>query len=153
MLLWRSLLNGLGGIGIVIFAVALLPFLGIGGMQTFQRENSDLNDKLMPKISYIAKRIIFIYCVLLVLTFAGLLWAGMGRFDAVNHALSAVSTGGFSTKTASVGYFDNLAAELVLIAAMIAASLPLTYYLVVCLLYTSDAADEMRTVKLSVVAV
>ncbi len=131
VLLWRSLLNGLGGIGIVIFAVALLPFLGIGGMQTFQRENSDLNDKLMPKISYIAKRIIFIYCVLLVLTFAGLLWAGMGRFDAVNHALSAVSTGGFSTKTASVGYFDNLAAELVLIAAMIAASLPLTYYLVV----------------------
>ena len=57
ILLWRSMLNGLGGVGIVIFAVALLPFLGIGGMQIFQRENSDLNDKFMPKFNYIAKRI------------------------------------------------------------------------------------------------
>ena len=130
ILLWRSLLNGLGGIGIVIFAVALLPFLGIGGMQTFQRENSDLNEKLMPKISYIAKRIIFIYCVILALTFVGLLWAGMGKFDAINHALSAASTGGFSTKNESVGFFNNLSAEIVMICAMIASSLPLTYYLV-----------------------
>lgn len=61
ILLWRAILNGLGGIGIVIFAIAMLPFLGIGGMQIFQHENSDFNDKLMPKISYIAKRIIFIY--------------------------------------------------------------------------------------------
>lgn len=131
ILLWRSLLNGLGGVGIVIFAVALLPFLGIGGMQIFQRENSDLNDKLMPKISYIAKRIIIIYGVLVILTFIGLLLAGMGRFDAINHAMSAVSTGGFSTKTASVGFFNNLSIELVLIAGMIAGSLPLTYYLVI----------------------
>lgn len=131
ILLWRSLLNGLGGVGIVIFAVALLPFLGIGGMQIFQRESSDLNEKLMPKISYIAKRIIVVYIILLSLTFGGLLLAGMGKFDALNHALSAVSTGGFSTKTASVGYFDNVWAELVLIFGMIAGSLPLTWYLVI----------------------
>ena len=129
ILLWRSLLNGLGGIGIVIFAVALLPFLGIGGMQIFQRESSDLNEKLMPKISYIAKRIILVYAVLLAITFIGLLWAGMGKFDAINHAFAAVSTGGFSTKTASLGYFDNVWAEIVLMFGMIAGSLPLTWYL------------------------
>lgn len=131
VLLWRSLLNGLGGIGIVIFAVALLPFLGIGGMQIFQRENSDLNEKLMPKISYIAKNIIIVYVLLLTLSTLGLIWAGMGKFDAINHALSAVSTGGFSTKTASVGYFNSLSIEIVLIISMIAGSLPLTYYLVI----------------------
>ena len=131
ILLWRSLLNGLGGVGIVIFAVALLPFLGIGGMQIFQRESSDLNEKLMPKISYIAKRIIIVYLILLLLTFCGLLLAGMGKFDAVNHAMSAVSTGGFSTKNASVGYFNNVWVEIVLMIGMIAGSLPLTWYLIV----------------------
>ena len=131
VLLWRSLLNALGGVGIVIFAVALLPFLGIGGMQIFQRESSDLNEKLMPKISYIAKRIILIYILLLALTFGGLLLAGMGKFDALNHALASVSTGGFSTKNASIGYFNNIWVELVLMLAMIAGSLPLTWYLAV----------------------
>ncbi len=130
ILLWRSLLNALGGVGIVIFAVALLPFLGIGGMQIFQRESSDLNEKLMPKISYIAKRIIIIYVLLLTLTFGGLLLADMGKFDAVCHALSSVSTGGFSTKNTSVGYFNNVWAEIVLMLGMIAGSLPLTWYLV-----------------------
>ncbi len=131
ILLWRSLLNALGGVGIVIFAVALLPFLGIGGMQIFQRESSDLNEKLMPKISYIAKRIIIVYVILLTLTFGGLLLAGMGKFDALNHAMSAVSTGGFSTKNASVGYFNNIWVEIVLMLGMIAGSLPLTWYLVI----------------------
>ena len=67
ILLWRSILNFLGGLGIVIFAVALLPFLGIGGMRIFQRENSDSNDKFMPKFSYIAKRIVFVYMVLVII--------------------------------------------------------------------------------------
>lgn len=131
ILLWRSLLNALGGVGIVIFAVALLPFLGIGGMQIFQRESSDLNEKLMPKISYIAKRIIIIYTILLALTYIGLILAGMGKFDAINHAMSAVSTGGFSTKNASVGYFNNIWIEIVLMLGMVAGSLPLTWYLVI----------------------
>ena len=130
ILLWRSLLNALGGVGIVIFAVALLPFLGIGGMQIFQRESSDLNEKLMPKISYIAKRIMIVYGILLILTFIGLCLAGMGKFDALNHALTSVSTGGFSTKNSSVGYFNNVWVEIVLILAMIAGSLPLTWYLI-----------------------
>lgn len=130
VLLWRSLLNGLGGVGIVIFAVALLPFLGIGGMQIFQRENSDFNDKLMPKISYIAKRIIIIYVILVLASTISLFFAGMSKFDAINHALAAVSTGGFSTKTSSVAYFDSISIELILILSMLSGSIPLTYYLV-----------------------
>lgn len=130
VLLWRSILNGLGGVGIVIFAVALLPFLGIGGMQIFQRENSDFNDKLMPKISYIAKRIIIIYIILVSLSTLGLYLSGMTKFDAINHALSAVSTGGFSTKSSSINYYNNLKIELVLMASMISGAVPLTYYLV-----------------------
>lgn len=81
ILLWRSMLNCLGGIGIVIFAVALLPFLGIGGMQIFQRENSDLNDKFMPKFNYIAKRILAVYFVLTVICTGSLYWAGMSFFE------------------------------------------------------------------------
>ena len=61
ILLWRSILSSLGGLGIVMFAVAMLPFLGIGGMQIFQRENSDIDDKFMPKFNYIAKRIMLVY--------------------------------------------------------------------------------------------
>ncbi len=131
ILFWRSLLNGLGGVGIVVFAVALLPFLGIGGIRIFQRENSDFNDKVLPKISYIAKRIIIVYVLLLVLTTAGLKIVGMDWFNAINHALTSVSTGGFSTKTASVGYFNNFKIEFVLMLAMVAGSLPLTWYLVI----------------------
>lgn len=142
VLLWRSLCCGLGGIGIVIFAVALLPFLGIGGMQIFQRENSDFNDKLLPKISYIAKRIILVYITLVALSFISLHFAGMSWFDAVNHALCAVSTGGLSTKDASIGYFDSVSIEIVTIISMIAGALPLTYYLV---LLQSKDSHSFRT--------
>ena len=74
ILLWRSILNFLGGLGIVIFAVALLPFLGIGGMRIFQRENCDSNDKFMPKFSYIAKRIVFVYTALVIICTVSLFW-------------------------------------------------------------------------------
>ncbi len=131
VLLWRSLLNCLGGIGIVIFAAAMLPFLGIGGMQMFQRENSDMNEKFMPKFSYIAKRIIFVYVFLVCLCIVCLYAAGMGWFDAVNHAWAAVATGGLSTKNASIGYFDNVKIEAVLILFMILGSLPMTFYVLV----------------------
>ena len=98
ILLWRALLSGMGGVGIVIFAIAMLPFLGIGGMQIFQRENSDVNEKFMPKISYIAKRIIGVYVVLMVICAISLKSAGMPWFDAVCHTLTTISTGGFRQK-------------------------------------------------------
>ena len=131
ILLWRSMLNCLGGIGIVMFAVAMLPFLGIGGMQIFQRENSDIDDKFMPKFNYIAKRIMIVYTLLVVSCIISLFFAGMGWFDAVNHAMAAIATGGLSTKNASIAYFDSVQIELVLSLFMILGSLPMTFYIMV----------------------
>ena len=129
ILFWRSMLNGLGGIGIVIFAVAMLPFLGVGGMQMFARENANANDKLMPKFVDIAKWIIFIYVGLVVLCAILLYLCGMGRFDALNHAISAVATAGFSTKNNSVAYFNNNMVEIVLALFMLLGALPMTFYI------------------------
>ena len=128
ILLWRALLNGMGGVGIVIFAIAMLPFLGIGGMQIFQRENSDVNEKFMPKISYIAKRIIIVYLVLMSGCILALKIAGMGWFDAVCHALATVSTGGLSTKNNSIEYFNSASIEWVIVLFMSLGALPLTWY-------------------------
>ncbi len=129
VLLWRSLLNYIGGLGIVIFAVALLPFLGIGGMQIFQHENSDSNDKFMPKFSYIAKRIVIVYLVLTVIATGVLYLCGMNVFDAVNHAMSAIGTGGFSTKNNSIAAFDSVAIEFAVMLFMLAGALPMTFYI------------------------
>ena len=128
ILLWRALLNGLGGVGIVIFAIAMLPFLGIGGMQIFQRENSDVNEKFMPKISYIAKRIIGVYVVLIGACVIFLKAVGMGWFDALCHALATVSTGGLSTKNNSIAYYDSASIEWVITVFMFLGALPLTWY-------------------------
>lgn len=131
ILLWRSMLNGLGGIGIVMFAVALLPFLGIGGMQIFQRENSDINDKFMPKFNYIAKRIMIVYAFLVAACGVSLYFVGMSVFESVNYALSAIATGGFATKNASVGYYDSVSIEMVLSFFMVLGALPMTFYIMI----------------------
>lgn len=128
ILLWRAILNGLGGVGIVIFAIAMLPFLGIGGMQIFQRENSDFNDKLMPKISYMAKRIIIIYLSLTIICIISLYFAGMNMFDAICHGIATIATGGMSTKNASIGYFDSPLIETIVMFFMIIGALPLMLY-------------------------
>ena len=128
ILLWRALLNGLGGVGIVIFAIALMPFLGIGGMQIFQRENSDVNEKFLPKISYIAKRIIIVYITLIALCLLALKFAGMGWFDALCQSVSTIATGGFSTKNASIGAFNSPTIEWVLTIFMFLGAIPLTLY-------------------------
>ena len=128
ILLWRAILNSLGGVGIVIFAIALLPFLGIGGMQIFQRENSDVNEKFMPKISYIAKRIILVYIILNLLCLSSLKLAGMGWFDAVCHALATIATGGMSTKNASVGAFNSASIDWTITLFMFLGAIPLTFY-------------------------
>ena len=128
ILLWRALLSGMGGVGIVIFAIAMLPFLGIGGMQIFQRENSDVNEKFMPKISYIAKRIIGVYLLLMVACAISMKTAGMGWFDAICHTLTTISTGGFSTKNASIGFFKSSTIEWLVTLFMFLGAIPLTLY-------------------------
>ena len=143
ILLWRSILNSLGGLGIVIFAVALLPFLGIGGMQMFQRENSDSSDKFMPKFSYIAKRIVFVYCLLTAISCGTLFLCGMNWFDALNHAMSAIGTGGFSTKNNSIGFYNSAKIEFAVMIFMLAGSLPMTFYILLLSRKNSDKYNQI----------
>lgn len=127
LLLWRSILNVVGGVGIVIFATALLPFLGIGGMQLFQRENSDTNEKFMPKISYMAKRIIGVYITLITLCLLSLKLAGMDWFDSICHALSTVSTSGSSTHNTSIAFYNNVQIEAIITLFMFLGACPLAF--------------------------
>lgn len=108
ILFWRSLTHWIGGMGIIVLAVAILPILGIGGMQLFTAEAPGPSaDKLKPRITDTAKRLWYIYFGLTVAETLLLWLAGMGLFDAANHALSTMSTGGFSTKNASVAYWND----------------------------------------------
>lgn len=129
ILLWRAMLNGMGGIGIVIFAVALMPFLGIGGMHLFNKENSDTEEKFLPKVRDIAKDIIITYVFFSVLCALLLNWAGMNKFDAVAHAMSTLGTGGLTTKNNSIAYFDSPKIELIVGIFMIIGALPITYFI------------------------
>lgn len=108
VLFWRSLTHWIGGMGIIVLAIAILPLLGIGGMQLFVAEAPGLSaDKLHPRITDTAKRLWFIYFGYTIAETILLQLAGMSFFDAINHALATLSTGGFSTKNASVAYWND----------------------------------------------
>ncbi|MEZ4811656.1 MAG: potassium transporter TrkG [Allomuricauda sp.] len=108
ILLWRSLTHWIGGMGIIVLAIAILPLLGIGGMQLFAAEApGPAGDKLHPRITDTAKRLWFIYFGYTVAETLLLKLAGMSFFDAINHSLATLSTGGFSTKNASLAYWNN----------------------------------------------
>ena len=108
VLFWRSLTHWIGGMGIIVLAIAILPLLGIGGMQLFAAEAPGPGgDKLHPRITDTAKRLWFIYLGYTAAETILLKLAGMSFFDAINHALSTLSTGGFSTKNASIAYWSD----------------------------------------------
>lgn len=108
VLFWRSLTHWIGGMGIIVLAIAILPLLGIGGMQLFAAEApGPSTDKLHPRITDTAKRLWLIYFGYTAAETILLQVAGMSFFDAVNHALSTLSTGGFSTKNASIAYWNE----------------------------------------------
>ena len=127
-LIWRSLLHWLGGIGFIAMAVAILPMLRIGGMRLFQTESSDRSDKVMPRSHMVAKYMVLAYVGLSGLAVLGFWLAGMGAFDAVNHAMSAIATGGFSTSDASLGKWQQPAVHWVAVVVMILGSLPFVLY-------------------------
>ncbi|MET1078453.1 MAG: TrkH family potassium uptake protein [Pseudomonas sp.] len=128
ILIWRSLLHWLGGIGFIAMAVAILPMLRIGGMRLFQTESSDRSDKVMPRSHMVAKYMVVAYLGLSLLGFLGFWAAGMGLFDAINHAMSAISTGGFSTSDRSLGNWTQPAVHWVAVVVMILGSLPFVLY-------------------------
>jgi len=109
ILFWRSATHWIGGMGIIVLTIAILPLLGIGGMQLFMAEAPGPSaDKLHPRITDTAKRLYLIYVVLTLAEFLLLKVAGMTWFDAINHAMATVSTGGFSTKNASIAHYNHL---------------------------------------------
>lgn len=128
ILVWRSLLNAMGGIGIVVLALAVLPMLRIGGMQLFKTESSDTMDKMFPRTTQIAAVISLVFVVLMILCALSYWWAGMSGFDAMNHAMTTVATGGFSTHDASLGYYDSRTIEAVATLFMIAGGIPIILY-------------------------
>ncbi len=128
ILLWRSILQWLGGIGFVVMGVAILPFLQVGGMRLFQTESSDWSEKAMPRARQVAGSIASVYigltlaCLLLYVVF------GMSLFDAINHALTTVSTGGYSTSDASFAQFHQASLHIVAIVFMLLGGLPFMLY-------------------------
>ncbi|MDV7212887.1 TrkH family potassium uptake protein [Azotobacter beijerinckii] len=127
LLMWRSMLHWLGGIGFIGMAVAILPLLRVGGMRLFQTESSDWSEKVMPRSHMVAKYIVAIYVGFTLLGLLAFHLAGMGWFDAINHSMSAISTGGFSTSDASMAKFGP-ATHWTAIVLMLLGGLPFTLY-------------------------
>ena len=128
ILIWRSILQWIGGVGIIVMAIALLPLLQVGGMQLFRTESSDRSEKVMPRLRHVTTAIFALYFGF-TLACALLLWAtGFTLFEAVNHAMTTLSTGGYSTRDASVGGFHNPLAEIVLIVFMLIGGITFTLY-------------------------
>ena len=129
ILLWRAIMQWLGGIGIIVMAITVLPLLKVGGMQLFKIESSDNPEKILPRTIEIASIIISIY---LVLTFscAILYWVfGMSIFDSIAHSMTTIATGGFSTHNDSIGYFKNSNIEIIATIFIILGSIPFISYL------------------------
>ncbi len=128
ILLWRGILQWLGGVGVILMAMSIMPFLNVGGMQIFRTELSE-NEKVLPRAAQLASSISMIYVGLTVLCMISYMFAGMGVFDAIVHAMTTIATGGFSTFDSSFGHYDAPWTEMVAIIFMIAGGLPFILYL------------------------
>ena len=129
ILIWRAIMQWLGGVGIIVMAITVLPLLKVGGMQLFKIESSDKPEKILPRTTQVAFIIISTY---LVLTFCCAFFykiLGMNLFDSVAHAMTTIATGGFSTHNDSIGYFDNSNIEIVATIFIILGSIPFIAYL------------------------
>jgi trk system potassium uptake protein TrkH len=124
ILLWRSILQWVGGIGILAVAILLLPLLRLGGMQVFRIESSDTSDFRLPNFAKTIAGLLAIYLVLTVACMALYYWLGMSFFDAITHAMTTISTGGFSTHDASFAHFPSPALHWVAVVFMILGALP-----------------------------
>lgn len=129
ILLWRSMMQWIGGLGIVALGAAVLPFLGIGGMRLFRAESSDFSEKVLPQTRRFLVQLLLVYILVSALCAVAYLLAGMSLFDAINHAMTTVSTGGFSTHDNSLAFFDSVAIESVAIVFMLIAGAPFVLYL------------------------
>lgn len=129
ILLWRALLQWVGGIGIIVMAIAILPMLRVGGMQLFRMESSDRSEKALPRAAQVASAIGVIYLLLTAACAIAYWFAGMTGFDAAAHAMTTIATGGFSTKDGSLGAFDSAAIDVIATCGMFIGALPFLLYL------------------------
>ena len=128
VLIWRALLQWLGGIGIIVMAITILPLLNIGGMQLFRMENSD-SEKILPKTREVTLIISSIYITLTLACGISYWLGGMNIFDGISHAMTTIATGGFSNYSASIGYFESPRIETISIVFIILGSIPFIAYL------------------------
>ena len=129
ILIWRSLLQWFGGIGIIVLAIAILPTLQIGGMQLLHMEHDDPYEKTLPKINQFVIEIFMLYIVLSVICALLYYIAGMSGFDSIIHAMTTISTGGYSNHNQSFAFFNSVSIEIISIVFMIIGSLPFVIYL------------------------
>jgi len=129
ILIWRALLQWLGGIGVIVMAITILPLLNIGGMQLFRMESSDTTEKILPRTRKVTLIISTIYLTLTLACGASYWLAGMNIFDSIAHAMTTIATGGFSTYSSSIGYFQNPRIEVISIIFIILGSIPFIAYL------------------------
>ena len=129
ILIWRAILQWLGGIGIILMAITLMPLMNIGGMQLFKIDSGDRAEKIMPKTSVIAINIFYIYFSLTIICAVFYFIAGMNIFDSITHSMTTIATGGFSNYNESIGYFKNPTIEVISIIFILAGSIPFIAYL------------------------
>jgi trk system potassium uptake protein TrkH len=129
LLLWRGLLQWLGGLGIIVMALSVLPMLKVGGMQLFRVEGFDTAGKILPRATQIAGELAVLYIVLTALCATFYQAAGMSAFDALVHSMTTIATGGYSNHNASIGHFASLPIELTAILFMLLGSLPFALFL------------------------
>ena len=129
ILLWRAILQWLGGIGIIVMAITLMPIMNVGGMQLFKISSNDSSEKILPKSREIAARLIYIYLGLTSIC-AIIYWlCGMSSFDSLTHSMTTIATGGFSNYNQSIGYFNSLSIEISSMIFIILGSLPFITYI------------------------
>ncbi len=129
ILLWRAIMQWLGGIGIVVMAITILPLLQVGGMQLFKMEGPDSTEKILPRTIEVAATIISVYIILTFLCGFFYWIFGMTIFDSISHAMTTIATGGFSTHDDSIGFFKNPNIEIVASVFIILGSIPFISYL------------------------
>ena len=129
ILFWRAILQWLGGIGIIVMAITLMPIMNVGGMQLFKISNTDSSEKILPKSKEIAMRLIYIYTGLTVLCAISYKILGMNIFDSLIHSMTTIATGGFSNYNESIGFFDSFLIEISAMVFIILGSIPFISYI------------------------
>ena len=129
ILLWRAMLQWLGGIGIIVMAITLMPIMNVGGMQLFKISSGDTTEKILPKTKELSFRLVIIYLSLTILCLISYKIFGMSFFDSITHSMTTIATGGFSNYNESIGYFSSSYIEMTSVIFILCGSIPFIAYL------------------------